>query len=115
LADQRDTSDDVVAVPLRHPWRWIAVGLATAFLLSFIWAVFSAPSIQHDLVAKFLFDRRILIGMLVTIGVTVLCMFIATILAALQSLIDDGQYATLLATWNMSANGVQSASINGTK
>ena len=35
--------------------------------------------------------------------------------AALQSLIDDGQYATLLATWNMSANGVQSASINGTK
>jgi polar amino acid transport system substrate-binding protein len=35
--------------------------------------------------------------------------------AALQSLIDDGQYATLLETWNMSANGVQSASINGTK
>ncbi|NBR77643.1 MAG: amino acid ABC transporter permease, partial [Microbacteriaceae bacterium] len=57
MADQRDTSDDVVAVPLRHPWRWISGGLATAFLLSFIWAVFSAPSIQHDLVAKFLFDR----------------------------------------------------------
>ena len=35
--------------------------------------------------------------------------------AALQSLIDDGQYATLLAKWNMSANGVPSASINGTK
>jgi polar amino acid transport system substrate-binding protein len=35
--------------------------------------------------------------------------------AALQSLIDDGQYATLLAKWNMSANGVTSASINGTK
>jgi len=35
--------------------------------------------------------------------------------AALQSLIDDGQYATLLAKWNMSANGVTEASINGTK
>jgi len=34
--------------------------------------------------------------------------------AALQSLIDDGQYATLLETWNMSANGVTSATINGT-
>ncbi len=34
--------------------------------------------------------------------------------AALQSLIDDGQYATLLAKWNMSNNGVVSASINGT-
>lgn len=35
--------------------------------------------------------------------------------AALQSLIDDGQYATLLAKWNMSANGVTAAEINGTK
>ena len=34
---------------------------------------------------------------------------------ALQSLIDDGQYATLLAKWNMSANGVKEASVNGTK
>jgi len=34
--------------------------------------------------------------------------------AALQSLIDDGQYATLLEKWNMSSNGVSSASVNGT-
>jgi polar amino acid transport system substrate-binding protein len=34
--------------------------------------------------------------------------------AALQSLIDDGQYADLMAKWNMSANAVVSASINGT-
>ena len=100
MVDQRDTSDDVVAVPLRHPWRWISGGLATAFLLSFIWAVFSAPSIQHDLVAKFLFDRRILIGMLVTIGVTVLCMLIATILATLLAImkLSDNPLQRWLAT-----------------
>ncbi|MEY2816016.1 MAG: hypothetical protein RJA78_592 [Actinomycetota bacterium] len=34
--------------------------------------------------------------------------------AALQSLIDDGQYATLLEKWGMSANGVSSATVNGT-
>lgn len=34
--------------------------------------------------------------------------------AALQSLIDDGQYAALLEKWGMSANGVTSATINGT-
>jgi len=34
---------------------------------------------------------------------------------ALQSLIDDGQYASLLAKWNMSSNAVPSASVNGTK
>jgi len=35
--------------------------------------------------------------------------------AAVQSLIDDGQYSALLEKWNMSSNAVSSASINGTK
>lgn len=90
-----DLSDDVVAVPLRHPWRWISGGVATALLLSFIWAVFSAKSIQHEIVLKFLFDPRILAGMLVTIFVTVICMFIATVLA------------TLLAVMKLSDNPLQ--------
>jgi polar amino acid transport system substrate-binding protein len=34
---------------------------------------------------------------------------------ALQSLIDDGQYTALLEKWNMTSNGVVSATINGTK
>jgi len=95
LADEMDLSDDVVAVPLRHPWRWISGGIATALLLSFIWAVFSAKSIQHEIVLKFLFDPRILAGMLVTIFVTVICMFIATVLA------------TLLAVMKLSDNPLQ--------
>lgn len=95
MAEQTDLSDDVVAVPLRHPWRWISGGIATALLLSFIGAVFSATSIQHEIVTKFLFDPRILIGMAVTVVVTVLCMFIATILA------------TLLAVMKLSDNPLQ--------
>jgi len=95
LAEEMDLSDDVVAVPLRHPWRWISGGIATALLLSFIWAVFSAKSIQHDIVLKFLLDPRILAGMLVTIFVTVICMFIATVLA------------TLLAVMKLSDNPLQ--------
>jgi len=94
-ADNTDYGDDVVAVPLRHPSRWIFGGLATLLLLSFIWAVFSAKSIQHEIVAKFLFDHRILEGMLVTIFVTVICMFIATVLA------------TVLAIMKLSENPLQ--------
>jgi len=93
--DNTDYGDDVVAVPLRHPSRWIFGGLATVLLLSFTWAVFSATSIQHELVVKFLFDQRILEGMLVTIFVTVLCMFIATVLA------------TILAIMKLSENPLQ--------
>jgi polar amino acid transport system permease protein len=100
LTNQVDTSDDVVAVPLSHPWRWIAGGLATALLLSFIWAVFSAKSIQHDIVLKFLFDPRILIGMAVTIVVTVVCMVAATILATLLAImkLSDNPLQRWLAT-----------------
>lgn len=100
MAEQTDLSDDVVAVPLRHPWRWISGGLATLLLLSFIWAVYSAKSIQHELVTKFLFDPRILIGMAVTVVVTVICMFIATILATLLAVmkLSDNPLQRLLAT-----------------
>jgi len=83
---QQDNSDDVVAVPLRHPWRWILGSIVSVLLLSFIWAVFSADSIQHEIVVQYLFDRRILIGMLVTLGITVLCMFFATVLATLLAI-----------------------------
>jgi len=100
LAEQSDLSDDVVAVPLRHPWRWISGGMATLLLLSFIWAVYSAKSIQHELVTKFLFDPRILIGMAVTVVVTVICMSIATILATLLAVmkLSDNPLQRLLAT-----------------
>ncbi|WP_296631874.1 ABC transporter substrate-binding protein [Rhodoluna sp.] len=39
----------------------------------------------------------------------------AAIQAAIQSLIDDGTYANLLAKWNLSAFAVTEATINGTK
>jgi polar amino acid transport system permease protein len=100
LTNQVDTSDDVVAVPLSHPWRWIAGGLATVLLLSFIGAVFSAKSIQHDIVTKFLFDPRILIGMGVTLVVTVVCMLAATVLATLLAImkLSDNPLQRWLAT-----------------
>ena len=90
-----DYGDDVVAVPLRHPWRWISGAIATSLLLGFIYAVVSAKSIQHDIVLKYLFDARILEGALVTVIVTVICMAIATVLA------------TVLAIMKLSVNPLQ--------
>ena len=78
-----DHGDDVVAVPLRHPWRWVSGILAVGLLLNFIYAVVSADSIQHDIVAKFLFDPRILQGAGMTVLVTIVCMSFGAILATL--------------------------------
>lgn len=95
MAEPEGNIDDVVAVPLRHPWRWISGIVATLLLGSFIWALYSAKSIQHELIVKFLFDRRILQGMVVTLVVTVVCMVIAVVLA------------TVLAIMKLSANPLQ--------
>ena len=39
----------------------------------------------------------------------------AALQAAVQSLIDDGTYGKILAKWNLSSFGVETATINGTK
>ena len=85
MAKQQETEhgDDVVAVPLRHPGRWIAGVVAVGLLLNFVYSVVSAESIQHDIVAKFLFDPRILQGAGMTVVVTIICMSIGAILATL--------------------------------
>jgi polar amino acid transport system permease protein len=95
MAEEEFNSDDVVAVPLSHPWRWVFGGVATVLLLGFIWSIYSAKSIQHNIVTQFMLDPRILEGMFVTLWVTVVCMFIATVLA------------TILAIMKLSANPLQ--------
>jgi len=86
MSEELINDDDVVAVPLRHPWRWISGILASALLLSFIYSVVSAKSIQHDIVVKFLFDPRILQGAGVTVLVTIICMAFGTVLATLLAI-----------------------------
>lgn len=95
MAEPELQSDDIVAVPLRHPWRWVFGIVSSALLGLFVWALYSAKSIQHEIIVKFLFDIRILQGMLITIVVTVVCMFIAMILA------------TILAIMKLSGNPLQ--------
>ena len=100
MSSEIDNSDDVVARPLRHPWRWVFGGVALALLLTFIWSLFMAESIQHKIVVQYLFDQRILIGMIVTLVVTVVCMLIATILATILAImkLSDNPLLRWLAT-----------------
>jgi polar amino acid transport system permease protein len=91
MAEPSKSPDDIIAIPLRHPWRWVSGIIASALLLSFIWALVSAKSIQHELVTKYLFDVRILQGMLMTLVVTMVCMFIAVILATILAIMKLSQ------------------------
>jgi polar amino acid transport system permease protein len=79
--DSSGSQHDIVAVPLRHPWRvvWAIVLLVAVGI--FIYSLVTVDTIQHDLIAKYLFDPMILQGAWITVLMTVLAMVIATILA----------------------------------
>jgi len=72
---------DIVARPLRHPGRIIAAVVITAILAWLVWSLISAPTVNHEIIFKYLFDPLILQGAALTVWLTVLSMAIATILA----------------------------------
>lgn len=91
---ERSTDDDVVAIPLRHPWRWVAAAAVIVVLGLLFNSLWNNPNIQKQFIWQFIFDPRILKGVWITLAVTVISMVIATILAI------------LLAIMRMSANPV---------
>jgi polar amino acid transport system permease protein len=76
--------EDIRAVPVRHPGRWVA---AVIVLLVAIWAVWSVventgpnKGFQWVWVGHYLFDSRILHGVGITLELTVLSMAIGIVL-----------------------------------
>ena len=82
LAAQVD-DDDVIAKPLRHPWRWASGILVTAVLGLFVYSLWSSPNVDHDIISKYLFNPLILQGAVLTVVITAVSMVIATVLAVL--------------------------------
>lgn len=75
------TDDDVVAVPLRRPWRWVSAIIVLALLASFVIVVGTNPNLDFGVVGEFLFDPRILEGVWLTIIITAISMVVSTLLA----------------------------------
>ena len=75
--------DDVVALPLRHPGRWVASVVVLALAVSVLGSLWRNPNIDHAAVAQYFADERVLKGVLLTIILTALSMSSATVLAVL--------------------------------
>ena len=75
--------DEIEAVPVRHPGRWIAAAIIVVIAASIIRAVVTDKGFQWHVVGQYLFDSRILHGVLVTIELTVLSMVIGILLGIL--------------------------------
>ena len=75
------TDDDIVAIPLRRPWRWIGGAAVLVLAASFAASVLTNPNIDFEAIGSFLFDPRIIDGVGLTLLITLIAMVVSTLLA----------------------------------
>jgi len=98
----RSTAEDVRAadltvVPLRHPWRWVAVAAIAVLVAMLVHSLATNPQWQWDYVRGYFNEGTILKGIWVTIQLTVLAMAIGIV------------FGIVLAVMRMSPNPVLSS------
>ena len=71
------------AVPMRHPWRWVAAIVIVVLLALFLWGAATNDAYGWGTYRKYLFDERISSGAWYTIQLTILSMVLAVALGVL--------------------------------
>jgi polar amino acid transport system permease protein len=66
--------DSIVAVPVRHPGRWVAVAVVVVLVARLVNSLVTNDRFQWDVVGEYLFDGSILSGLVQTIWLTVVVM-----------------------------------------
>jgi len=74
------------AVPLRHPWRWVAAIVILILAALFLYGAATNEAYRWDTFAKYLTDERIVRGVWVTIQLTVFSMLLAIVMAVLLAI-----------------------------
>jgi polar amino acid transport system permease protein len=73
----------IKAIPLRHPWRWVAAVVVLAIAAEAIYTFAAAPALDWRVVGQYLFFPEILRGIVVTLELTVIAMAIGAILGVI--------------------------------
>ena len=66
--------EEIRAVPVRHPGRWVAAAIILVVAAALVRAAVTNPHFEWGVVGEYLFDHRILAGLVVTIELTVIAM-----------------------------------------
>jgi polar amino acid transport system permease protein len=72
--------EEIKAVPVRHPWRWVSVAVLGVLAAMLVNSVVTNDAYRWDTVGRYLFDRRLTRGALVTLELTVLAMVLGVAL-----------------------------------
>jgi polar amino acid transport system permease protein len=83
VSSARSRPEAIQAIPLRHPWRWIAAVLVLALAAAALYTFAAAPGLDWRVVGQYLFFPQVLHGVLVTLELTAIAMAIGVALGAL--------------------------------
>lgn len=78
--------DEIEAVPVRHVGQWIAAAIVAVIIVAVAKSVATNDRFQWDVVGDYLFDSRILDGLVKTLELTVLAMAIGIVLGVILAL-----------------------------
>jgi polar amino acid transport system permease protein len=81
--ERKERPDEIEAVPVRHPGRWVAAAIVLVVAASIVRSIITNKNFQWHIVGQYLFDHRILHGVVVTIELTVISMAIGILLGVL--------------------------------
>jgi len=74
LDELAEHPEQIRAVPVRRPGRWIAAAIVLVIAVALIRSVATNPRFQWEVVGEYLFDQRILEGLRLTLELTVVAM-----------------------------------------
>ncbi|MGW0162414.1 amino acid ABC transporter permease [Mycobacterium sp. NPDC003323] len=74
------------AVPLRHPWRWVAAAVIIVIVGLFLYGAATNPAYGWSTFLEYLFHERILLGVFNTLQLTVYSMAIGIVLGVILTI-----------------------------
>ncbi len=83
LPEPAERPEDIKAVPVRRPGRWIVAVVVIVVAVAIVRSVATDPHFEWGVVGEYVFDGRILHGLRVTIELTVIAMAIGIVLGVL--------------------------------
>jgi polar amino acid transport system permease protein len=72
--------DDIKAVPVRHPGRWVAAAIVLVLVVTLAHSVATNPNFKWGVVGHYFLSGRVLHGLRVTLELTVIAMAIGIVL-----------------------------------
>lgn len=94
---QSSPPQSIDAIPLRHPWRWVAATVIIILVGLFLYGAATNPAFGWATFAQYLFNDRIMLGVFNTLQLTIYSMVIGVVLGV------------ILTVMRLSANPVMSA------